>query len=204
MRRALQMSELDDNIRERFRNGDEVAFRELVERFEDGLRPRIERQIPAGLKRRIAPSDVIQETCILAFARREDFEDRGEGSFGAWLRAIADRKLQEEIRRHNGASKRSAAREVTRGARPDTGHFHGRDRTPSVAAMLSEDTLRVRRAIGQLPSDYQTVIHLALDRGLPLREVAEEMGRSREAAKKLYGRAVVRLRQLVDGLSDDA
>jgi DNA-directed RNA polymerase specialized sigma24 family protein len=48
------------------------------------------------------------------------------------------------------------------------------------------------------------VIHLALERGLPLRDVAEQMGRSREAAKKLYGRAVVRLRELVDGTADDA
>jgi RNA polymerase sigma-70 factor (ECF subfamily) len=198
------MTENDKSSRELFRRGDEAAFQSLLDRYVDGLRERVSRQIPPSLQRRIAASDVIQETCILAYSRREDFEDRGDGSFGAWLRAIADRKLKEEVRRHRGASKRSAGREVTRGGRPDTAHFRGHHRTPSAAAVLSEDALRVRSAMRRLPSDYQTVIHLALERGLPLRDVAEQMGRSREAAKKLYGRAVVRLRELVDGTADDA
>ena len=198
------MTQSDESLHERFRNGDEAAFRELLERHQGALRPCVARQIPPALRRRVSASDVIQETSILAFARREDFEDRGEGSFDAWLRAIADRKVQEAIRRHNGTAKRAAGREVTRGARPDTSHFRGRQQTPSAVAALSEDVLRVRDAMQRLPSDYRTVIHLALERGLPLRDVAEEMGRSREAAKKLYGRAVLRLRQLVDEIASES
>jgi RNA polymerase sigma-70 factor (ECF subfamily) len=167
------MHEDGERLRARFRDGDEAAFQRLLDHHVDDLRSRVARQIPAGLQRRIAPSDVIQETCILAFARRDDFEDRGEGSFGAWMRAIADRKLREEIRRHNGASKRSAAREVTRGARPDTSQHKGAGRTPSAVAVTSEETRRIRRAMAQLPEDHRTVIQLALEQGLPLREVAE-------------------------------
>jgi RNA polymerase sigma-70 factor (ECF subfamily) len=189
-------------LRERFREGDESAFERLFDRYADGLRTRLAGRIPSALKRRIAPSDVMQETCILAFARREDFEDRGDGSFGAWLRAIADRKLQEEIRRHAGAAKRSAGREVTRGQRPDTALFGGGQRTPSVAAMRSEDAMRVRSAMARLSDDDRTVIQLVLERGMSLREVAESMGRSREAAKKLYGRAIVKLRRIVDEIAD--
>ena len=203
-RRQLSMGNDDGGLRERFREGDEDAFRELLERFEDDLHPRIARRIPTGLRRRIAASDVIQETCILAFARREEFEDRGDGSFGAWLRAIADRKLKEEIRRHGGTAKRAASREVTRGKRPDTAEFKGLHRTPSAAAMLTEDTLRVRAAMSQLSEDHRTVIQLVVERGLTLREVAEHMGRSREATKKLYGRAILGLRRLVDEIADDA
>lgn len=191
-------------LRERFRQGDEEAFRRLLERHAGDLRARIASRVPAALRRRISPSDVMQETCILAFARHADFEDRGDGSFAAWMRAIADRKLREEVRRHNGASKRSAGREVTRGERPDTALFRGRGRSPSSAAMESEESLRVRAAMQRLREDDRTVLHLTLERGLTLREAAERMGRSRDAAKKLYGRALVRLREIVDESADGA
>ena len=45
-----------------------------------------------------------------------------------------------------------------------------------------------------LPDDHRTIVRLALIDGLSLGEAAERMGRSREAAKKLYGRAMVGLR----------
>ena len=38
----------------------------------------------------------------------------------------------------------------------------------------------------------KTVLRLARNEGLSLREVAGQMGRSREAVKKLYGRALER------------
>lgn len=198
------MDESERTLRERFRRGDEGAFRALVERYTDGLRARLSARIPERLRRRVSSSDVLQETCILAFARREDFEDRGEGSFGAWLDAIAERKLNEEIRRHAGTAKRAAHREVPRGRRPDTSAFVGRQRSPSSIVQRGEDLERVREAMSRLSEDHRTVLRLALERGLPLREVAVQMGRSREAAKKLYGRAVVRLRALLDGAGDDA
>ena len=43
-----------------------------------------------------------------------------------------------------------------------------------------------------LPADYREILRLCREEGLTLREAAERMGRSREAAKKLYGRALVR------------
>ena len=48
-----------------------------------------------------------------------------------------------------------------------------------------------------LSEDHREVLRLALEEGLSLRECAERMGRSREAMKKLYGRAVCALRARV-------
>ena len=47
-------------------------------------------------------------------------------------------------------------------------------------------------AMEALPSDYRTVLHLVLKEQCSLREAAGQMNRSREAVKKLYGRAVAR------------
>ena len=50
-----------------------------------------------------------------------------------------------------------------------------------------------------LPDDYRNVLRMALEDGLTLKEAARRMGRSHEAVKKLYGRALARLaRELKD------
>ena len=47
------------------------------------------------------------------------------------------------------------------------------------------------KALEQLPPDYREVLRLCREEDASLREVGERMGRSREAAKKLHGRAMV-------------
>lgn len=91
---------------------------------------------------------------------------------------------------------RAADREVTRAKRLATAAFVADGQSPSAVAMSAERIERVRRAMSTLPEDYREVLALALEQGLLLREVAERMGRSREAIKKLYGRALCRLREV--------
>ena len=54
--------------------------------------------------------------------------------------------------------------------------------------------------MASLPPDYREVLRLAREEDLSLREVAERMGRSREAIKKLYGRALLRFKEAFDRL----
>ena len=137
---------------------------------------------------------MIQEACIAAYHRRGVFEDRGPDAFRLWITGIARNKLKEAIRHHGGTAKRAVDREATRSSRPDTGYLRGPHPSPSVVASSAEHVERARSAMERLPEDYRTVLHLALEKGLALREAAEHMGRSREATKKLYGRALCRLR----------
>jgi RNA polymerase sigma-70 factor (ECF subfamily) len=197
--RIVCMADPDGNLLRSFREGDEEAFRTLVNRHVSLVQGRLGRQIPAHLRRRIAMSDIIQETCIVAFRRRGDFEDRGTDAFAKWICGIAEHKLKEEIRRHAGSAKRSVHREATRGDRPDTAYLIGSHPTPSVIAIAAERLDRIRDAMAQLPPDYRTVLELATEQGLPLREAAEKLGRTPDATKKLHSRALCRLRQLLDG-----
>jgi RNA polymerase sigma-70 factor (subfamily 1) len=186
-----------DDLYRRFRKGDEDAFRALVNRHTGLVLKHLSGRVPAHLRRRIALSDVVQETCVVAFRRRADFEDRGTAAFGNWVVGIAENKLREEVRRHARASMRSADREVSRAERPDTAYFVGPYPSPSHVADSAERVARVRAAMAELPQDYRAVLTLALEQGLSLREAAEHLGRSRDATKKLYGRALHRLRQLL-------
>jgi RNA polymerase sigma-70 factor (ECF subfamily) len=175
----------------RFRDGDEEAFRVLFDRCRKDLEARVERRLAKALKRRLSVSDFIQEARITAFTRRAELEDRGPGSFRNWLLGIVDMELHRGIRRHAGTAKRALDREVSRTFRLETSQYPGNAASPSQVAIGSEIEDLVKRAMAALPEDYMQVLHLTRVEHLELKEVARRMNRSTEAARKLYGRALL-------------
>jgi RNA polymerase sigma factor (sigma-70 family) len=145
-------------------------------------------------------SDVLQETRIVAFSRREAFEIRGENAFRNWLLGIVEMKMREALQSHVGAAKRAVHHEVTRGQRLDTAHFRGRDPSPSEVSIAVETEEVARRAMQKLPDDYREVLRLMREEGLTLQETAERMGRSPEAVRKLCGRAICKFKEIFDAL----
>jgi RNA polymerase sigma-70 factor (ECF subfamily) len=187
----------DPTLVRRVREGDEGALEVLLRRYSEKLRRQIERSLPRGLRRRVSVTDVLQETCIAAIRRLPDFEHRGDGSLEAWLRRIAELKVLAAAQRHGTTAKRAAGREVTRGERPDTAEFVAGGPSPSEGAVASELAERARETMAALKDDYRRVLRLAIEEHLPLPEVAQRMGRSPEAVRKLYGRALARFTRLL-------
>ena len=183
----------DEDLVRRVRAGDESAARLLFDRHLQGLRARARSRLPASLRGRVAASDVVQESYLAAFLSLGNFEDRGDGSFAAWLRNILECRISNEVRDGVEAAKRDARREVRiptgtqgAGAAPD-------QRSPSQDAMAEEEEARLRAARETLSDDHRTVIALVHDEGLTLDAVGARMGRSADAARKLYSRAVTEL-----------
>ena len=182
----------------RVRTGDEAAWTALFARAEPSLRARIELKLPPALRRKVSVEDVLQEARLVAFRRIGEFEDRGDGAFAAWMARIAELKLLEMVRRYLATGKRRGAKEISRGARPDTAQFLGRGPSPSDVASAREQKARVSRALAGLRPDYRTVLTLVQFEQLTLAQAGERMGRSREAMKKLYGRALTKLAESLE------
>jgi RNA polymerase sigma-70 factor (ECF subfamily) len=178
------------------RSGDADAFARLFDRYANLLAGRVRKVVPAQLTRKVSVADILQEVRITAFRRFESFELRGEGSVRNWLMRILEHKIGDVFRKYRGAAKRAAHVEVTRGQRPDTHNVRGSGGTPSQAVIAAESRRLLRETLALLPDDYRTILRLVFVEQLSLREAGEEMGRSREAAKKLYGRALARLTEL--------
>ena len=191
---AARGNEPDTTLVRRVLGGDEAAFGALFNRYEAALRNRLHYWLPARVQRRVSISDVVQEARVIAHRRLRDFAaGGGEGSFRNWVLRIVELKAREAVRRHAGTAKRAVGREVTRGERADTAQFMGRDTSPSGAAIAAERAAQVREAMAALPPDYREILRLVKEECLTMRAAGERMGRSREAAKKLYGRALLRL-----------
>ena len=192
----------DEDLVRRVRAGDEAAARLLFERHLPALRAKARARLPAALRGKVAASDVVQDAWLAAFLDVGKFEDRGDASFEKWLHKILRHKLLDEIRRHAGVEKRDARREqrlATDAPVADTGQA-----SPSAEVVSMERSAALSAAIDELPSDQATAVRCIHQEGLTLTETGERMGRSADAVRKLYGRALVRLGVRLGGGPDTA
>ena len=183
----------DEEIVRRVVAGDAAATAILFDRHLPRIRAMVNRRIPAALRPKVAASDVVQEAWTAAFQRLSEFEDRGAGSFGRWLRRIVDHKAVDEVRRHTIVGKRDARRDVRmRTGEEPRAVGRGRASPPSEVAAAERSEI-VRRAIANLSSDDRAVLRSIQEDCLTTAEAGARMGRSADATRKLYARALGRL-----------
>ena len=180
----------DGELIRRFQRGDRDALQELFDRHGALLRQFADRQLPRELRRRVSVADVIQETNLVALEHCEEFEERGAGSFRSWLFRLVELRVKEAVRTHARTARRAVRREAARDARPATNQLMGGGATPSQVAIGFETADIARRALAAIPKHYREVLRLHREEHVPLREVAERTGRSYDATKKRYGRAL--------------
>jgi RNA polymerase sigma-70 factor (ECF subfamily) len=147
-------------------------------------------------------SDLVQETFLEAQRRFTSFEGASEAQLRAWLRCLLLHKAAKLGRRYSTTAKRKVSREISlggegRAVRPS--QIAGPAPTPSVAVMSAEQTDLLRTAIDRLPEDYRQVMMLRYVDGLAFDEVGRRLGRSADAARMLWARAVERLKHELNG-----
>jgi len=187
----------DEEFVRRALAGDGAAAGALFDRHAASLRACVGARLPAALRGKVGESDVVQEAWLAAYVSLGKFEDRGDGSFGAWLRRIVERKVVDEVRRHADAAMRDARRE--RRLATDADVAAADQPSPSGEAAAAEESVAIRAAVADLPSDYAAVIRLIHQEELTLVEAGRRMGRSADAVRKLYGRALACLVDRVGG-----
>lgn len=179
---------------ERFREGDGTAFSQLFAKYRPRLAVLIRYKLGARLRERVEVDDILQEVFLAASKDIGSFTYRSPGSFMNWLSRIADHVIADEARLQ-GRQKRRAAEVVRfRSAGSPGGPEPVDSRTPSRILMQEEGTNELLGRLDTLPPDYRDVILMAKVEGLSSAEIAERMGRSREAIAVLLHRALQRLR----------
>jgi RNA polymerase sigma-70 factor (ECF subfamily) len=158
---------------------------------------------------------VIQEAFIAATARRAEFFQQRSGSaqpLFLWLRWMVGNTLLELHRHHLGVKMRDVRREVSSGRRLDD---KGDDQTraalvaqltagatgPATAAGRAELKARLNQALGQMDATDREVLALRHFEQLSNAEAAQVLQIQERAAAKRYLRALVRLREVLAGLS---
>jgi RNA polymerase sigma-70 factor (ECF subfamily) len=188
---------------ERARGGDRDAVDELLTRHRDLVRRFIELRLDDGLRRRLDASDVLQEAQLEIARRLTDYLERQPMPYHLWVRKTAYQNLLRLRRQHYGAECRDAGREQ---GLPESSSFllarklqgdSGDD--PARAILDKELAERVRDALSELGETDQEVLLLRFFDGLSTIEVAQVLELEPAAARKRYGRALLRLRQALRG-----
>ena len=164
------------------------------------------RELPPDLRAKVGPSDLVQETLLRAHWHFDQFRGESEEELLAWLRQILAHHLANVRRTYRGTGMRDLGREVGLLDVPLgelLGPLTDPAADPAVAAEGSERADRLHEALRRLPDDQRDVIRWRVYGSLPFAEVGRRLGRSEEAARKLYARAVEHLGRLMQEPSDD-
>jgi RNA polymerase sigma-70 factor (ECF subfamily) len=184
----------------RFEAGDPDALAELMARHRDEMRQFVARRLDGELRARIDPSDVVQEAQMDICRRLMDFLARQPMPFHLWLRKTAYEHLLMLRRRHVEATRRATGCESPL---PDPSvlllarQLLAGGSTPSQSLHRRELARRVRQAVAQLTEADREILFMRNYEGFSYQEVGCLLGIENNTARQRYGRALIRLHQLL-------
>jgi RNA polymerase sigma-70 factor (ECF subfamily) len=182
---------------------------EALGRLLDGCRRYLLRIASEDLDPRLrakgGASDLVQETFLEAQRDFGEFDGDSEQELLAWLRHRLRYRLGKFIRSYRQTARRAAAREVplddgdsssAPGAVPA-----GDQPSPSERVLAEERDHLLEQAMKRLPEEYRRVIELRYRQGLSFEEIGRVLARTPNAARKLWARAIDRLKRDLRGES---
>lgn len=171
-----------------------------LERFRAYLRLLASVQLGAGLRAKLDPSDLVQQTLLKAWQGLEQLRGQSDAEVAAWLRRILARTLANAVR-DLGREKRDVKRELSLEASLEQSSARleawlaDAASSPDERAERNEQVLRLAAAVDQLPEAQREAVILHHLQGQTLDATAEQLGRSAAAVAGLLKRALKVLRQ---------
>lgn len=197
------MPQAHETLVARIRNGDADALAEFVERRRPQLLAFITRNLGSQLSRKVDPQDIVQEVAIDCVRALPQI-DLGDRDPFSWLCQVAERRLIDAHRRHFGAQKRSADREVSLdGKRTETSRGGFVDllvasmTTASQAFSRGQRHIRLQAALEELPEEQREALRLRYVVGLPTKQIAEQLGKSDGSVRVMLSRVLSRLQEIL-------
>ncbi len=188
-------SEHTRNLLDRAAAGEPAALNELLARHRSSLRAFVELHLDPRIRARVDSSDVVQEAQAEMARRLPEFLTRRPLPFHLWARKTAYERLLN-ARRDNRAARRDVTQEA---ALPDLSSlvlarsFLAAGPTPSEAAAAREMAQRVAAAVEELSGEDREILLLRHAEDLPYEEIGCLLEITAPAARKRYGRALIRL-----------
>lgn len=185
--------------------GDEGGLAELFAMYRDRLWRIINFRLDRRLRGRVDADDVLQEAYLNAAQRMNRFVHDASRSCFVWLRMIVSQTLIDVQRRHLGAQKRDARKDVSiHGGweSADTSaclafHLMGTLTTPSSAAMRVELGEQIDAALGSMSDLDREILAVRHFEELTNREAALVLDVTEQAASIRYVRALGRLKDVM-------
>jgi RNA polymerase sigma-70 factor (ECF subfamily) len=158
-------------------------------------------RIPADVRAKCDPWDVLQDTLVKALTSLDRFQGASEEDLLHWLRVLYRSRSRMMVRRFRQSQKRQVSREVPL---PDAQHAQESDQEPvaktpdpPAAAIQREENARGLQAFKRLPERDCAILDLKIGERLTFEQAGERLGISADAARMRYERALGKFRAVL-------
>lgn len=193
------MGSFDDRLREA--RGDGSAARaEFLAAYRPYLRCLARDGIGEDLQAKVDASDLAQDVLFAAQQAFPSFRGRTEGELMSWLRRMLANRIVDYARKYGGARRRAQERSIEDVLEESSLAYQvaAAGLTPSQNAAKRELAKSLADALERLSADHREVILLRTRQGRSWNEVAQRMGRSTDAVRQLWVRALKALTPLLE------
>jgi len=195
MNKKSESAELHDLLQKALA-GNAEAFEQLFQCHRDTLRQIVALRMDPRLSSRVDASDIIQDAHAVATQRFPDYLERQPVSFRVWLRQIVQDQLLMAYRRHMRADRRTIHREIPLPEQSSVAlaeQLTAHDPAPCQQVARAEQIRRIRTALGQLVDEDREILLMRHYEQLSYKEIGYILHLESAAARKRYGRALIRL-----------
>jgi RNA polymerase sigma-70 factor (ECF subfamily) len=170
---------------ERVRGGDTDAYAEVVRAHQAEVR----RIVGFSVRDFQATEELVQQVFVNAYTALESYDARRD--FGAWLRSIARNLVRDEARRSARERRRLKGyhEQLSERLRDD-------EKAERRHALLRDALAKCREKLGD---DARRALELRYGRALDFGKVADALGRTVAATRRMLSRVRMALRSCIEG-----
>lgn len=180
---------MEDNLIKRLQAGDEQAFRDCVERYQD----RVLNTCYRFVHRREDAEDLMQEVFVELHHSIRRFREDAE--FSTWIYRIAVNKSLDFIRRGKRKKRLGFLVSLSAPMESDQGIQIADDGTPESEMEAHERANILQKAVENLPENQKIAVTLSKYEGFSYKEISRIMGTSVSAVESLIHRGMRNLRK---------
>ncbi len=172
--------------------------------FRSYLRVLAGMQLNPMLKKRVDPSDIVQQTLLQAHRAAAQYRGSTDAELAGWLRQILANELAHQLR-DNRRAKRDITREQAMQQTVEASSLRlerllaADGPAPDDAAVRNERVVRIAKAIAELPETQREAIELHYWHHWTLQQIADDQGKSKSAVAGAIRRG---LKSLKNGFED--
>jgi RNA polymerase sigma-70 factor, ECF subfamily len=187
------------------RAGSAEALGEVLDACRGYLLLIAQQELNPALQAKGGASDLVQETFLEAQRDFGQFQGTTQAELAAWLRRLLLNNVANFARHYAGTNKRQVGREqpldTGNSSNAGDGGLAAALASPSGQAITHEQAEALARALDGLPEDYHQVVLLRYRDERTFEDIGQIMGRTPNAVRKLWLRAVERLKETLKGLT---
>jgi RNA polymerase sigma-70 factor (ECF subfamily) len=161
----------------------------LYERYAPRVLSYIRMRMGQSLRQRLESRDILQATLLKSFQHLGEFRGTDGRSLVAWLARIADREIADRADYHH-RQRRDAGQEASL---DDHSDLAVRVRSVLSQVILDERIGTLEAAMDSLSEVHRQVILLRKFEELSFAEIARRLGKSEDASRMLFARAMTAL-----------